>query len=356
MKISSATLTILLVAKACFVGAFVVPSPSFGKKSALRATSEFDYLLGEGAEHAVLKKTVIRNIDSNKIISLPDSSAAATLTSSVTYEEASGYAEGEDMYSDGMEEQSTLEGETKDPRIAEIIRKEKQQIAMKSQPVQKTPLSIKTLNYLKGKDFGEIFFTVLVPLIGGYYFIGKAYTNVSSRVDDKATETLDDYANEMIYHDGDFDEMKLAHAAYSKKLVFLGPKKADTMIKRYLEFYAKKKTVSPQAISSLSYAFSIYKLTEERAGEILSELCLSMPDKVASAGKILFFGEHILKTPEGKAKLTPIKELLSSIYRDDGVISGDDIVEKSQLAMAEAAYRAAVAAAGKKQSELTIGW
>jgi len=243
MKISSATLTTLLVAKACFAGAFVVPSPSFGKKSALRATSEFDYLLGEGAEHAVLKKTVIRDIDSNKIISLPDSSAAATLTSSATYEEVAG-----DMYSDGMEEQSTLEGETKDPRIAEIIRKEQQQIAMKSQPVQKTPLSIKTLNYLKGKDFGEIFFTVLVPVIGGYYFIGKAYTNVSARVDDKATETLDDYANEMIYHDGDFDEMKLAHAAYSKKLVFLGPKKADTMIKRYLEFYAKKKTVSPQSI------------------------------------------------------------------------------------------------------------
>ena len=108
--------------------------------------------------------------------------------------------------------------------------------------------------------------------------------------------------------------------------------------------------------SSLSYAFSIYKLTEERAGEILSELCLTMPEKVASAGKLLFFGEHILKTPEGKAKLAPIKELLSTIYRDDGVISGDEIVEKSQLAMAEAAYKAAVAAAGKKQSELTIGW
>ena len=97
-------------------------------------------------------------------------------------------------------------------------------------------------------------------------------------------------------------------------------------------------------------------MTEERAGEILAELCLSMPEKVASAGKLLFFGEHILKTPEGQAKLAPIKELLASVYRDDGVISGEEIVEKSQLAMAEAAYRAAVATAGKKQSELTIGW
>ena len=81
-----------------------------------------------------------------------------------------------------------------------------------------------------------------------------------------------------------------------------------------------------------------------------------MPEKVASAGKLLFFGEHILKTPEGQAKLASIKELLASVYRDDGVISGEEIVEKSQLAMAEAAYKAAVAVAGKKQSELTIGW
>jgi len=341
--------------KASFTGAFVAPSPSFANNSALRATSEFDYLLGEGTEHALLKKTVSRDIDTNNIISLPDSSAAATLTSSATYE-AAGATDGADMYSDGMEEQSSLEGQTSDPRIAEIVRKEQQQVAMKSQPVEKTPLSIKTMNYLKGKDFGEIFFTVLVPVIGGYYFIGKAYAIVSSRVEQNADETLDDYANEMIYHDGDFEEMKLAHGDYSKKLVFLGPKKSDTMIKRYLEFYAKKKTVSPQAISSLSHAFSIYKLTEERAGEILSELVASMPEKVASAGKLLFFGEHILKTPEGLAKLQPIREQLASVYRDDGVISGEDIVEKSQIAMAEAAYKSAVASAGKKQSDMTIGW
>ena len=243
MKFSSLSLSALLVAQVSLTGAFVVPSPSFAKNSALRATSEFDYLLGEGTTQAVIKKTVAVDIDTKKIISLPDSSAAATLTSSVTFDEASG-AEA-DLYSDGM---GAAEEETKYPLIAEIIRKEQAQVAMKSQPVQKTPLSVSVLNFLKGKDFGEIFFTVLVPVIGCYYFSKKAYSNVVTRVDGKAEETLDDYANEMIYHDGDFEEMKLAHADYSKKLVFLGPKKADTMIKRYLEFYAKKKTVSPQAI------------------------------------------------------------------------------------------------------------
>ena len=106
----------------------------------------------------------------------------------------------------------------------------------------------------------------------------------------------------------------------------------------------------------MSYVFSLYKFTEERAGDVISQLCVSMPEKIASAGKLLFFGEHILKTAEGKARLAPVKELLSDVYRDDGVVSGEEIVEKSQLAMAEAAYRAAVAAGGKKQTELTVGW
>jgi len=356
MNILSASLAII-IAETSFVDGFVVPSPSFATNTALKASSEFDAILGEGmgVTNAFEQKTVPANIDTRNIISLPDSSAAATLTSSVTFDEAAGVAEA-DVYGDGMESATEGETETNDPRIAEIIRKEQAQVAMKSQPVQKTPMSVSVLNFLKGKDFGEIFFTVLVPVIGGYYLTKKAYANLSTRVDDKAEDTLDDYANEMIYHDGDFEEMKLAHSDYSKKLVFLGPKKTDAMIKRYLEFYAKKKTVSPQAISSLSYVFSLYKFTEERAADVISELCLTMPEKIASAGKLLFFGEHILKTAEGKAKLQPLKELLSSVYRDDGVISGDEIVEKSQRAMAEAAYRAAVADSGKKQSELTVGW
>lgn len=97
-------------------------------------------------------------------------------------------------------------------------------------------------------------------------------------------------------------------------------------------------------------------MTEERAAEVICEVCNAMPEKIASAGKLFFFGTHILKSKEAKAKLLPLKELLASSYRDDGVISGEEIVERSQIAMGEAAYRAAVAAAGKKQTEMTIGW
>ena len=174
-----------------------------------------------------------------KIITLPDTTKAATLTSSITYDEAT---------STDVFNEDSVEETVQDPRMAEIIKKEQQQMAIKAEPPTKTPLSIKAMNFLKGKDFGEIFFTVLVPVIGGYYFLNKGIAASKTKVDDKASEILEDYANEMIYHDGDFEEMKLAHADYGKKLVFLGTKKGDLMIKRYLEFYAKKKTVSPQAI------------------------------------------------------------------------------------------------------------
>lgn len=366
MKISFASLSTILISQATYAGAFVVPSPFFVKNTATSlhmSNGEFDHFLGEGTQ--VQNAISTSNTNSNNIISLPDSSAAATatLTSSVSFEQVADDTTAtdpsDDIYSDDLADADALSQEqlTSDPRIAEIIRKEQQQVAMKSQPTTttKTPISLSILNFLKGKDFGEIFFTVLVPVIGGYYFTKKAYVNASARVGEKAEDTLDDYANEMIYHDGDFEEMKLAHSDYSKKLVFMGPKKSDVMIKRYLEFYAKKKTVSPQSISSLSYVFSIYGLTEERAAEILCELCASMPEKVASAGKLLFFGEHILKSPEAKAKLEPLKKLLASVYDDEGT-DGETIVTKSQVAMGEAAYRASVASAGKGQTELTIGW
>ena len=240
MKISSQSVATLLILPSA--SAFVVPSSySHSHSSALQAKSEFDYLLGEGTgtntQNAIITSS---KIDTDKIITLPDTTQAATLTSSITYDEASSSNEEFETEQDMQQEQ--------DPRMAEIIRKEQQQMASKAEPPTKTPLSIKTLNFLKGKDFGEIFFTVLVPLIGGYYFLNKGIAASKLKVDDKASEILEDYANEMIYHDGDFEEMKLAHADYGKKLVFLGTKKGDLMIKRYLEFYAKKKTVSPQAI------------------------------------------------------------------------------------------------------------
>jgi len=241
------------------------------------------------------------------------------------------------------------------------VRKKQQKIAAKTQPAApRPPLVESAKSFLKGKDFGELFFFVFIPVTATYFFGKKAYDAGRGRMEGSKEELLDSYADEMIYHDGDFEEMRLCNEDYSKRLMWMGPGRADAMIKRYLEYYAKKKTVSPQAISSLSYVFSMYKLSEDRAAKILSELVSTIPEKVASAGKILFFGEHIFKTTEARAKLDPIKTFLAAQYRDIGTVSGEEIVTNSQIAMGEAAYRSAVAKGGKleegEEDELTLGW
>lgn len=260
-----------------------------------------------------------------------------------------------------------------------MIRKKNERLAKKTQPAVRERASIGTMarNYVKGKDFGQLFVFTFLPAVALYYFGSRAAVMGRDKMVGKSDEMLDDYANEMIYHDGDFEEMKLCHEDYGKKLMWMGPSKGELMIKRYLEFYAKKKTVSPQAISTLSYVFQMNKFSEERAAQILSSLVESIPEKVASAGKILFFGNHIFKTEEARALLKPIEEFLASQYRDMGPgVSGAEIVRKSQIAMGEAAYRNAVAndggKGGKKKKktgkdgesgveeeeelQLTIGW
>ena len=77
-------------------------------------------------------------------------------------------------------------------------------------------------------------------------------------------------------------------------------------------------------------------------------------EKVSSAGKLLFFGSRILKSPEGKAALIPIRDMIKGTYREVSV--ADAMVETSQQAMAEAAYKTAVIAGGKGQTTLTVGW
>ena len=107
--------------------------------------------------------------------------------------------------------------------------------------------------------------------------------------------------------------------------------------------------------STLSYVFTLFKLSEERAAQVLISLCQEMGEgKISSAGKILFFGSRIIKSEEGKAALEPIKNMIKSTYRDEEV--AETLVETSQQAIGEAAYRSTVLEAGKRQQSLTAGW
>jgi hypothetical protein len=51
-------------------------------------------------------------------------------------------------------------------------------------------------------------------------------------------------------------------------------------------------------------------------------------EKISSAGKLLFFGSHILKSAEGKAALSPIREQIKGTYREGAV--AETMVETSQ--------------------------
>lgn len=182
---------------------------------------------------------------------------------------------------------------------------------------------------LKSMDLQDIILTLILP--GILVFAGSrwAFNKVGGRMSQTSEEILDNFATEMLYHDGDFKEMELCVKDYKTKLVWMGPTKSDAMLKRYLESYAKKKTVSPQAIASLSYVFMIFKLSEEKAASILVALCNRMgTDKISSAGKLLFLGSRILKSPQGITALQPIKSLIMSTYRDERV--AETLVDTSQ--------------------------
>jgi hypothetical protein len=184
-------------------------------------------------------------------------------------------------------------------------------------------------NRLRNMDLQDIIATIILPSVVAFAAARWGFNKVYGKVKTNVVTTLDSFAKEMVYHDGDFDEMKMAVADYNTRLVWLGPTKKDRMLKKYLEVYAKKKTCSPKSISSLSYAFSLFKLSEEQAAQTLVSLCREMgTDKISSAGKLLFLGSRILKSQEGKAALAPIKELIKSTYREEAV--ADQMVDISQ--------------------------
>eukprot|EP00536_Pseudo-nitzschia_multiseries_P013079 jgi/Psemu1/245114/estExt_Genewise1.C_5360012 len=205
-------------------------------------------------------------------------------------------------------------------------------------------------------DMQDVISTLIVPSIFVFGGLRWSARKAAGKVTVKAGDALDDFANEMVYHDGDFEEMRLCMNAYSKKLLWLGPNKSKAMLKSYLKLYCKKRIVSPQAISSLSYVFSLFKLTEEKASQILVSICEDMGiDGLSTAQKLLFFGTTILKSDEGHANLDPIREIIKSSYRGEGAIA-ENMLETSQQAMAENAYKTAVINAGKEQTSLTTGW
>jgi len=323
---------------------------------------DFDSVLGEGLRSGSQSLAVTTNSRRTaNVITLPDSSAASnaervTMTSAVAADGAVSLGDTEvgtastDEAVSGSNElsfDSVLPGQTG-------IQKKNIDLGKQSLEEYTTKYSkYPSISKLWGEnDYLGIIWAYMIPLCVGTMMAGVLGSYGQKAYLAKQEDTLASYANEMVYHDGDFEEMKMCHSDYRRKMkLFVGPKKL-VMLKRFLEVYAKKKPVSPQAVSSLSYVFSIYKLSEQKAANILVEVAKLLEGKPASAGKLLFFGKRILKSPEAKEALEPIRKMLAASYK----VGGDMFVENAQKTMGESAYRSAVAAAGDGQESLTAGW
>ena len=258
MKLSTSALIALLLLSATdsnSVEAFMAPARRASAATSTRiamAGGEFDHLLGEKTSDFV------SNVNgqpsrARTVLRVPDGSDLVTLTSSVAADPS---ASGDQFY-DAVEDSIDLddpfaaestaaagagpEGTSSsaiidDPRVRELVAKKQQKFTF--QPMK----------YVEGKDFTDLFFTVFLPVglaaYGAKWALGRSTTYLS----DTAEFKLEDYANEMVYHDGDMEEMEMCHKDYTTKLGWLGPNKKDRMIKAYLEAYAKKVSVSPKSI------------------------------------------------------------------------------------------------------------
>lgn len=348
LRLSKLT-TLLLLCLGDGSDAFQSPRFATPRSVAVRSSrpdlQEFDFILGEENSQTSDRSHQRKIVRSRRKIQLPGN---GTPNERLTVLASSTFA------APGIEDEDTETGEVDpyDDPYADIL-DENSSLARYEQ--EEKNLGGKNENRLKEMDWQDIISTLIVPGIFAFAGLRWGAMKAAKKVQVKAESTLDAFASEMVYHDGDVEEMKLCLKAYNNKMVWLGPNRTPVMLKRYLQLYSKKKTVSPQSISSLSYVFSLFKLSEEKAAQILVSLCQEMgTEKLSSAGKLLFFGSRILKSSEAKAALNPIRDMIKSSYREVEV--AETMVETSQQAMAEAAYRSAVLQGGKDQQRLTVGW
>jgi len=319
---------------------------------------EFDFILGEGLQTSAQQASNTRR--NRCVITLPDSSKAATMLTSSAVASPSDFDDVLDDEESDNEEMFEFEGQDSErtefsmqelDRIEGVDRQDTMKYSLeKTKGVGRR--GYPSLNQLLAdQDYLGLLWKWAIPASCGVIGVAATAKYGADAYNARCEKMFMEYANEMVYHDGDFEEMKMCHNDWKRKLIVIGPK-SKKMMASFLEVYVKKKPVSPQAISSLSYVFSIYKLTEQQAAKILYELAKKLEKKPASAGKLLFFGTRILKSPEAKNELQPIRDMLASSYR----VGGEMFVANSQKTMGEAAYKSAVAAAGKGQTALTPGW
>lgn len=231
-----AQLAALFVWTTASTDAFVVPSKAFVRStgSCLSASIEFDFLLNEnGASQA---STTPR---SRRVVTT-GSHQSTQLTSSV----ASDVSTEEDFNEEYAMSEIDEEAVTTQSAAGNDEFKGDNKLAS----FQEAQGTNKFTKWLSQADFQEVVWTLLVPSLLAFAGVKWGLGKVSVNLADKAATSLESFANEMIYHDGNFDEMSLCKLDWDGRLTWLGPSKKKRMLTVYLEDYTKRKPVSPQAI------------------------------------------------------------------------------------------------------------
>jgi len=182
---------------------------SFLLRSSRPDLQEFDFILGEGNSQSQndfnQQQTVVR---SRRQIKLPGGGRPgerATILASSTFaapgiEEDVAQEQEADPYADLLEESPILH------------KYEKQEVGFVEG----------AKNNLKAMDLQDIISTLIVPSIFAGAALKWGFGRVSERVSAKAEATLESFASDMVYHDGDFEEMKLCSKDFGKKTSLVG--------------------------------------------------------------------------------------------------------------------------------------
>jgi hypothetical protein len=231
MKLVSATIFLWTLSFTSGFAPLKKPYP-VSTSSPLHLSKEFDYLLHEGGHGEKVTSTRSRRVmtGGSREKAQYISSVVVDTENEIDLNDEFGISLEDDEAIIGQAESEEFDGDTKLVTFRE------------SQGTNKFT------KWISQADFQEIVWTLFVPsilaLAGLKWGLGKVNANLSM----KAESQLESFANEMIFHDGDLQEMSLCKLDWDGRLTWLGPSKKKRMLTVYLEDYAKRKPVSPQAI------------------------------------------------------------------------------------------------------------
>lgn len=265
MKFSS-TATAALIAGASLANSFSIQSslPRVRQSTIpLRATDEFDSILGEGSSYLEASNSLSRK-SSTPVVRVPDGSPAATVTLTSSVAASADSLLGDDF---GLEDdlglgdslESAIEAATEEvavdnPLLNNQILKRQHEKQLKRAQFKASGGMMKYVKnpylLIEGKDFQEITVQVFIPAVISFVALKKLNEILGEKLLSVAKDNYADTASKMAYHAGDIEEMQLLFKQCMRKNWFQGSTtfKGPELFKETFLYFIKMKRVSPQTI------------------------------------------------------------------------------------------------------------